>query len=388
MTQDSNTDKGSTGTRDRLGELTAQGVSLWLDDLSRDRIRSGNLAELMSTKHISGVTTNPTIFAGALSKGDAYNDQVAQLAARGALIDNVLTTLTTDDVRNAADILRPAFDASDGVDGRVSIEVEPGLAKDTDGTIAQAKELSKIVDRPNVLVKIPATKEGLPAITAVLGEGISVNVTLIFSLDRYAEVIDAFMAGVHKAKENGHDIAHLFSVASFFVSRVDTEVDKRLDQNGSPEAKALRGEAAIANARLAFRLYEQRFGSGEPSGEWAELAAAGAKRQRPLWASTGVKDPAYEDTRYVVDLVADGVVNTAPENTIDAVADHGEIHGDTIRGTYPQASAVFSGLEAIGIDMADVYQVLEREGVDKFAKSWQELKDTVGAELDKQGGAK
>ncbi|MGI8418816.1 MAG: transaldolase [Nakamurella sp.] len=388
MTQDSNTDKGSTGSRDRLGELTAQGVSLWLDDLSRDRIQSGNLAELMSTKHISGVTTNPTIFAGALSKGDAYNDQVAELAARGASIDDVLTTLTTDDVRNAADILRPAFDASDGVDGRVSIEVEPGLAKDTGGTIAQAKELSKIVDRPNVLVKIPATKEGLPAITAVLGEGISVNVTLIFSLDRYGEVIDAFFAGVHKAKENGHDIAHLFSVASFFVSRVDTEVDKRIDENGSPEAKALRGQAAIANARLAFQLYEQRFGSGEPSSEWAELVAAGAKPQRPLWASTGVKDPAYDDTRYVVDLVADGVVNTAPEKTIDAVADHGEIHGDTIRDTYPQASAVFSGLEAIGIDLADVYQVLEREGVDKFAKSWQELQDTVRAELNKQGGAK
>ncbi|WP_029135965.1 transaldolase [Nakamurella lactea] len=378
MTEDSNTNDGP----DRLAELSAAGVSLWLDDLSRDRINSGNLAELVATKHIVGVTTNPTIFAGALSKGDAYSAQVAELAGRGASLADVITALTTDDVRNAADILRPVFDATDGVDGRVSIEVEPGLARDTDGTIAQAQELAKIVDRPNLLVKIPATPEGLPAITAVLADGISVNVTLIFSLERYEGVIDAFIAGVAKAKENGHNVSELVSVASFFVSRVDSEVDKRIDENGSPEAQALRGQAAIANARLAFQLYEQKFSTDE----WKALAAAGARPQRPLWASTGVKDPAYEDTRYVVELVTDGVVNTAPEKTIDAVADHGDIRGDTIQGTYAQSSAVFSGLEAVGIDLPDVFEVLEREGVDKFDKSWKELQDTVGAELEKAGG--
>ncbi|MDQ2848177.1 MAG: transaldolase [Actinomycetota bacterium] len=381
MTENSNT---TAAGADRLAALTAEGVSLWLDDLSRDRIQSGNLAELMATKHISGVTTNPTIFAGALSKGDSYNAQVAELAARGAQLDEVVTTLTTDDVRNAADILRPVWEATGGVDGRVSIEVDPRLAKDTQRTIAQAQELSKIVDRPNLLVKIPATEEGLPAITAVLAEGISVNVTLIFSLERYGQVIDAFFTGVKQAKDNGHDVSQLVSVASFFVSRVDTEVDKRLDAIGSPEANALRGQAAIANARLAFELYEQR----HDSDEWKALAAVGGKPQRPLWASTGVKDPAYEDTRYVIDLVTAGTVNTAPEKTIDAVADHGEVHGDTVRGNYAQASAVFSGLEAVGIDIADVFDVLEREGVDKFEKSWQELLDTVGAELNKQDGAK
>lgn len=380
MTENSTT----SASPDRLAELTAAGVSLWLDDLSRDRIKSGNLAELVAGKHISGVTTNPTIFAGALSKGDAYSEQVAELAARGTSLADVITTLITDDVRNAADILKPVFDATGGVDGRVSIEVEPGLAKDTDGTIAQAQELAKIVDRPNVLVKIPATEEGLPAITAVLAEGISVNVTLIFSLERYEGVIDAFIAGMAKAKENGHNISELVSVASFFVSRVDSEIDKRIDENGSPEAHALRGQAAIANARLAFQLYQQKFATDE----WKALADAGAKPQRPLWASTGVKDPAYDDTRYVVELVTDGVVNTAPEKTIDAVADHGEIRGDTIEGTYAQSSAVFSGLEAVGIDLPDVFDVLEREGVEKFDKSWKELQDTVSAELEKAGGNK
>ncbi|WP_353647513.1 transaldolase [Nakamurella sp. A5-74] len=374
--------------RDRLAELTAQGVSLWLDDLSRERIRSGNLAELLTSKHISGVTTNPTIFAGALAKGDAYNAQVAELAAQGTKLDDVVTALTTDDVRDACDILKPVFDATGGVDGRVSIEVEPGLAKDTDGTIAQAKELSKIVDRPNLLVKIPATKEGLPAITEVLGEGISVNVTLIFSLERYGEVIDAYIAGVRKAKENGNVISELVSVASFFVSRVDAEIDKRLKALGTPEAQSLLGQAAIANARLAFQLFEQRFGTtDEPSQEWADLAAAGAKVQRPLWASTGVKDPAYDDTRYVVDLVTANTVNTAPEKTIDAVADHGEISGDAVRHAYSQASSTFSSLEAVGIDLADVFEVLETEGVEKFAASWTELLDTVRGELEKTPAA-
>ncbi|NNG34284.1 transaldolase [Nakamurella aerolata] len=370
---------GQSAGQNPLKELVDQGVSLWLDDLSRDRINSGNLQELINTQYISGVTTNPTIFAGALSSGDAYNAQVAELAARGAQLEDVVTTLTTDDVRNAADVFRPVWEATGGVDGRVSIEVDPRLAHDTDKTVAQAKELAKIVDRPNVLIKIPATKEGLPAITAVLAEGISVNVTLIFSLERYGEVIDAFMEGIKRAKESGHNIAELVSVASFFVSRVDTEVDKRLDELGTPEAKALRGQAAIANARLAFQLYEERFGAPE----WQELAAAGAKPQRPLWASTGVKDKAYDDTRYVTELVTAGTVNTAPEKTIQAVADHGVITGDTIRGNYGQASSVFSSLEAVGIDLNDVFDVLEREGVEKFDKSWAELLATVGNELSK-----
>lgn len=367
---------------DPLAELTAAGVSLWLDDLSRHRINSGNLAELIATKHISGVTTNPTIFAAALTASDDYAGQVAELAARGASVEDVVRAATTDDVRAAADLFAPVYAATDGVDGRVSIEVDPRLAGDTAGTVAQAQELAKIVDRPNVLIKIPATKAGLPAITAVLAEGISVNVTLIFSLERYAEVIDAFLAGLEQAKANGHDLSKIHSVASFFVSRVDTEIDKRLDAIGTPESQALRGQAAIANARLAYQLYEQKH-SGD---RWDALAAAGAHVQRPLWASTGVKDPAYDDTRYVVELVAPHTVNTAPEKTIDAVADHGVIRGDTIAGTYGASSATFSALEAVGIDLADVYEVLESEGVDKFIKSWEELLDSVTAALQQAAG--
>ena len=285
---------------------------------------------------------------------------------------------TTDDVRDACDLFLPTYQQTNGVDGRVSIEVDPRLAHDTGATISQAQELAKIVDRPNVLIKIPATLAGLPAITAVLAEGISVNVTLIFSLDRYAAVIDAHQAGLEQAKANGHDLSKIHSVASFFVSRVDSEIDKRLDAMGTPEASAMRGEAAIANARLAFQLYEQRY-SGE---SWDALAAAGANAQRPLWASTGVKDKAYDDTRYVVELVAPGTVNTAPEKTIDSVADHGVIRGNTIEGTYAAASSVFSALQALGIDMDEIYQVLETEGVDKFEKSWAELLQTVAASLE------
>lgn len=367
----------SANTVDALGELTAAGVSLWLDDLSRRRLNTGNLAELIATKHITGVTSNPTIFAAALSSSDDYAPQVRELAARGAGVEDVVRTATTDDVRSAADLFAPVYAATAGVDGRVSIEVDPRLAGDTAGSIAQAQELAKIVDRPNVMIKIPATKAGIPAITAVLAEGIDVNVTLIFSLERYGEVIEAFLAGLEQAQANGHDLSKMHSVASFFVSRVDTEVDKRLDAIGSPEAQALRGQAAIANARLAFQLYENKH-SGE---RWEALATAGARPQRPLWASTGVKDPAYDDTRYVVDLVAAGTVNTAPEKTIEAVADHGVIRGDAIAGTYGAASATFSALEAVGIDLADVFQVLETEGVDKFIKSWAELLDSVSVAL-------
>lgn len=362
---------------DPLADLSAAGVSLWLDDLSRQRLHSGNLKELIGSKHIVGVTTNPSIFAAALAVGESYQEQSSELAARGASVDDAVRAMTTDDVRDACDLFAALFESTGGQDGRVSIEVEPGLAHDTARTVAQAQELFKIVDRPNVLVKIPATVEGLPAITQTLAEGISVNVTLIFSLERYEGVIAAFMAGLSKAKDNGHDISKIHSVASFFVSRVDTEIDARLVKIGSDEANSLKGKAAIANARLAYQLFEQKFAGPE----WAELAAAGAHPQRPLWASTGVKDPNYDDTRYVVELVAPNTVNTAPEKTIDAVADHGVIRGNTIEGTYGAASSTFSALEAVGVDLPDVFAVLESEGVDKFIKSWEELQATVAKSL-------
>ena len=368
---------------DALADLSAAGVSLWLDDLSRQRLHSGNLKELIETKHIVGVTTNPTIFAAALANGESYQKQVSELAAQGADVDDVVRATTSDDVRDACDLFADVFARTNGVDGRVSIEVDPRLAHDTAKTTAQAQELSKIVDRPAVLIKIPATVAGLPSITAVLAEGISVNVTLIFSLDRYAAVIDAHLAGLEQAKENGHDLSKIHSVASFFVSRVDTEIDKRLDKIGSPEAEALKGQAAIANARLAYQLWEKTY-TGD---RWAALEAAGAHKQRPLWASTGVKDPKYDDTQYVVELVAPDTVNTAPEKTIDAVDDHGVIHGNTIEGTYGAASSTFSALQALGIDLADVYDVLESEGVEKFEKSWEELLATVKKSLDEAKAA-
>jgi transaldolase len=356
-----------------LDRLTAAGVAIWLDDLSRERLRSGNLAELVRASGVVGVTTNPTIFAGALAMGDAYRGQLTELAAAGADVDTAVFTITTDDVRDAADVLRPVHDATSGVDGRVSIEVDPRLARDTAGTIASATTLWATVDRPNVLIKIPATREGLPAITAVLAEGISVNVTLIFSLERYREVLDAFLAGLEQAQANGHDLAPIASVASFFVSRVDAAVDPRLDGLGTPEAAALRGKAAIANARLAYGVYQEIVASER----WERLAAAGARPQRPLWASTGVKDPAYPDTRYVDELVVAGVVNTMPEKTLHAVADHGDVRGDTVTGTQDASAAVIAGLAALGIDIDEVTDTLEAEGVTKFETSWQDLLTTV-----------
>ncbi|WP_134669671.1 MULTISPECIES: transaldolase [unclassified Amycolatopsis] len=367
---------------DRLAQLSEAGVSIWLDDLSRERLNSGNLAGLIRDKHVVGVTTNPTIFANALSKGAAYDEQVNDLAARGADLDGTVRELTTTDVRNAADLFRDVYNATNGVDGRVSIEVDPRLAKDTDKTVAEAKDLWKTVDRPNVMIKIPATEEGLPAITAVLAEGISVNVTLIFSVERYEAVIKAFFAGLEQAKANGHDLKGIHSVASFFVSRVDSEVDKRLNAIGTDEAKALLGEAAIANARLAYAAFEKLFATDQ----WKALAEAGANAQRPLWASTGVKDPAYSDTRYVDQLVVKDVVNTMPEKTMDSVADHAEITGDTVSGKGEQAQAIFDKLSAAGIDVPDVFVTLETEGVEKFEKSWQELLDTVTGQLNKARG--
>ena len=357
--------------------LSAEGVSIWLDDLSRQRIITGNLADLIATRNVVGVTTNPTIFAGALSTGEAYEGQVAVLAGRGASTDEAIFEITTDDVRAASDVFRPVFEATGGVDGRVSIEVSPDLAHDTDATVAQAKELWATVDRPNALIKIPATKAGLPAITAVIAAGISVNVTLIFSLERYADVIDAYLAGLEKAQAAGIDLASIESVASFFVSRVDTEVDKRLGVIGTDEALALKSKAGITNARLAFELYEKKFASDRA----AALLEAGAHAQRPLWASTGVKDPNLPDTLYVTELVAPGTVNTMPEKTLQATFDHGAVTGDTITTNYADAHAVIDGLAAVGIDIDDVTQVLEDEGVEKFIASWHDLQETVAKAL-------
>jgi transaldolase len=367
----------TTQPPDQLGQLSQAGVSVWLDDISRERLRTGNLAELMKYFHVIGVTSNPTIFASALSKGDAYDEQVADLAIGGVSVDEAARAITTYDIRWAADVLRPAYDVSGGLDGRVSIEVDPRIARHTAKTIAEAKGLWWSVDRPNVYIKIPATKEGLPAITAALAEGISVNVTLIFSLERYGEVIDAFMTGLEQAAAAGRDLKAIASVASFFVSRVDTEVDARLDKIGTPEAQALRGQAAIANARLAYELFEQR----SATDRWAALAAQGAKPQRPLWASTSTKNPEYKDTMYVTDLVAPGIVNTMPEATLHAMADHGDVRGNTIAGTYDEARALFEKLAALGVSYDDVVAVLEDEGVDKFGASWNQLLETVKTEM-------
>ncbi len=367
-----------------LAALSAAGVSVWLDDLSRERLQTGNLQELIDTRSVVGVTTNPSIFQAALSKGHYYDAQVAELAARGADVDATIRTVTTDDVRNACDVLAKQYEHSGGVDGRVSIEVDPRLAHDTDKTILQAIELWKIVDRPNLLIKIPATLAGLPAITAVIAEGISVNVTLIFSVDRHKAVMDAYLAGLEAAHQSGHDLAKIHSVASFFVSRVDSEIDARLEKIGSPDALDLRGKAGVANARLAYAAYQEVFEGGA---RFEQLKAAGARVQRPLWASTGVKNPDYPDTLYVTELVAADTVNTMPEKTLEAVADHGEVSGYTITGTAPVAQRVFDELAEIGIDLPDVFKLLEDEGVDKFEKSWLELIDATQAQLNEQGSA-
>ncbi|MFE7720037.1 transaldolase [Nocardia rhizosphaerihabitans] len=366
---------------ENLAALSAAGVSVWLDDLSRDRIKSGNLADLVATRSVVGVTTNPSIFQAALSKGHDYDGQLKELAAQGADADAAIRTMTTDDVRAACDVLAPVFEATGGVDGRVSIEVDPRFAFDADKTVAQAIELWKIVDRKNLFIKIPATEAGLPAITSVIGEGISVNVTLIFSVPRYRAVMGAYLDGLRNAKIGGHDLAKIHSVASFFVSRVDTEIDKRLDAIGTPEALALRGKAGVANARLAYAEYQDVFDGGAHTSTYNHLAAQGGNRQRPLWASTGVKNPDYSDTLYVTELVGRNTVNTLPEKTLQAFADHGEVLGDTLSGRATEAAQVFADLAAVGIDLDDVFALLEREGVDKFESAWNELLDATTGEL-------
>ena len=362
----------------KTSELSALGVSIWLDDLSRERIASGSLQKLIDERDVVGVTTNPTIFAGALAKGQAYDAQVAELAAAGTSVADAVFEITTDDVAAASDIFAPVFASSGGRDGRVSIEVEPGLAHDAAGTVAQAKQLWEKVARPNAMIKIPATVEGLSAITEVIAAGISVNVTLIFSLERHRSVIGAYLDGLEKAKAAGIDLSTIHSVASFFVSRVDTEIDKRLEAIGTPEALALKSKAGVANAQLAYRLFEQEFATERATA----LLAAGANLQRPLWASTGVKDPSLPDTLYVTELAVDGVVNTMPEKTLEATFDHAPLHGDAVTGSYAEAQKVLDDLAALGIDYDDVTALLEKEGVEKFIVSWNELLDIVTAALE------
>jgi transaldolase len=362
----------------RLAALSEAGVSIWLDDLDRQRLDSNNLRDLVENWHIVGVTTNPTIFAKALSNGSAYDEQIRELAARGASVADAVREATVTDVRRACDVLSGTWEQSGGVDGRVSLEVDPDLAHDTEATAAQALDLWKAVDRPNLMVKIPATVEGLPAITSAIAEGISVNVTLIFSIERYLAVMDAYVAGLEQAAANGHNLASIHSVASFFVSRVDTEIDPRLEKIGTDEALHLRGKAAVANARLAHEAFRTVFSSER----WSPLAAKGANAQRPLWASTGVKNKNYPDTLYVSELVVQDVVNTMPEATLQAFADHGEVTGDRVSGFAGDAKQVFEALSAAGVDIPDVFEVLEREGVEKFIASWNELGDTVRQQLD------
>jgi transaldolase len=364
---------------DTLQALSEAGVSIWLDDLSRQRINSGNLAKLITERHVVGVTSNPTIFAHAVEHAEDYAEQVRALAARGASVEEAVREITVADVQLACDVFSGTWETTGGVDGRVSLEVSPRLAHDTEATLAQAAELWKVVARPNLMIKIPATVEGLPAITGALADGISVNVTLVFSVARHRAVMAAFFAGLEGARANGHDLATIASVASFFVSRVDTEVDKRLEAIGTEQALALRGQAAVANARLAYAAYQQEFATQR----WARLAEAGARPQRPLWASTGVKNPTYPDTKYVTELIAPGVVNTMPENTLLALADHGEVPGDQVSGTAEQAQRTFDELAEVGIELDDVFGVLEREGVEKFDESWAELGKTVAGQLAK-----
>ncbi len=358
--------------------LSDVGVSIWLDDLSRDRITSGGLERLIAERNVVGVTTNPTIFAAALATGTTYDEQIRELAAAGADVTSAVFEITTDDVAAASDIFAGVSEATGGRDGRVSIEVEPGLAHDAAGTAQQARELWAKVDRPNAMIKIPATVEGLTAITETIAAGISVNVTLIFSLERYRAVVEAYLAGLEKAKEAGHDLASIHSVASFFVSRVDSEIDARLVAIGSPESLALKSKAGIANARLAYEAFEELFASDRARA----LLDAGANVQRPLWASTGVKDPALPDTLYVTQLAVAHTVNTMPEKTLEATFDHGDITGDTVSGSYDEAREVLAALDGLGISYDEVTAKLEKEGVEKFIVSWNELLDTVSAALE------
>ena len=361
-------------TNANLAALSAAGVSVWLDDLSRQLLASGELEKRMSAYSIVGVTTNPAIFQSALADSSAYETALTEAVRADRDVDAVVRALTTSDVRDACDVLADVHRATGGVDGRVSLEVDPGLADDTAATVEQAVELSRVVDRPNVMIKIPATSAGLPAITDVIGKGIDVNVTLIFSADQYRAVAEAYLTGLEQAAAAGHDLSTIHSVASVFVSRLDTEIDSRL-----PESSELRGKAGLANARLCQEVYEELF---DPEGRFGALADRGARPQRLLWASTGVKDPAYPDTLYVTGLVTHGTVNTMPFGTIEAFADHGVVEGDTVRGTAEESRATLDALRAEGIDLDEVFTLLEQQGVQKFVTAWDDLVDTVRTRID------
>jgi transaldolase len=368
----------STGQDHPLAALADAGVSIWLDDLSRELLSGGRLEALVTGRGVVGITTNPTIFASALARGESYTPQLRQLAEEHTSVDDTVFTITTDDVRAACRVLRPVHDRTDGVDGRVSLEVDPGLAHDTEATIERARLLWSAVDEPNLLIKIPATAEGLAAITAVIAEGISVNVTLIFSLERYRDVVDAYHTGLETAAFNGFDLSVVHSVASFFVSRVDSEIDARLDAIGTDRARAVKGKAAVANARLAHEIHAESLANER----WQRLARSGARPQRPLWASTGAKDPAYPDTKYVSELAIPGTVTTMPGATLEAFADHGTVPALALEEIYGPAHDVLSEIAALGIDYREVTDELERQGVRKFADSWHELADTVRGQLD------
>lgn len=360
-----------------LRAISEAGTSIWLDDLSRERMTTGgkarHLSELIEHDHVVGVTTNPAIFSASISKSSLYSEDLKKLASQGHNAESIITELTTADVIQACDIFRPVFERSKGIDGRISIEVDPRLARDTEGTIKQARELWKKVARPNVLIKVPATSEGLPAIQTLTSEGISINVTIIFSVERYQAVLEAFLKGLEERVARNLEISSIHSVASFFVSRVDTEIDPRLKSHNDSHAASLLGKAAIANARLAYQHFETVLASSR----WRSLAESGGNIQRPLWASTGVKDPSYDPTMYVVDLVAPMTVNTMPEPTLSAVRDTGSFRGNTATQSYDLAEQILAGLLKLGIDISEVADKLENEGIDKFIKPWLELIDAV-----------
>jgi transaldolase len=353
-----------------LHELSELGQSVWIDFLSRHLLESGELARMMEEDAVVGVTSNPTIFQKAIAEGDLYDDQLREVLAEEDDLKEVFLHLAVEDVQNACDLMRAVWDGGGGQDGYVSIEVDPNLAYDTDATIAEAQRLHELVDRPNCFVKIPATQAGLPAIEEMIARGRNTNVTLIFSLERYAEVVEAYLRGLERLVEGGGDPTRVASVASFFVSRVDTEADRRLEEAGAPEE--LRGKLAVANAKLAYVRYQELF-SGD---RWEALKGKGAATQRCLWASTSTKNPAYRDVLYVEDLIGPETVNTMPEETIKAFQDHGEV-SPTLEQDLDEAHRVFERVAEAGVDYDDVVAVLEREGVDKFADSFRELLDGV-----------
>lgn len=361
------------------GLLSQMGVSIWLDDLSRDRLDSGDLNTLIRTRDVVGVTTNPTIFAAAVTGTTAYDAQLRTLSDRRASIGEAVNTLIITDITHAATILQPTFRRTHGLDGRVSIEVDPSFAGEAEQTVEEALRLWTTVNRPNIMIKIPATEEGVEAIAKATAAGISVNVTLLFGIHIYRDVIRAYLSGLEQAELAGHDISTIFSVASFFVSRVDTEVDARLGQLDTPEAAELRGTVGVANARLAYRVYQQEFSTIRA----LRLLARGGHLQRPLWASTGVKDPSLPDTFYANELIVPGTVNTMPPKTLEAFADHGVVASDTITGHIGEAQDTLARLKAVGISYEKVTNKLLKEGVDKFAASWHQLNDTVAAALNR-----